>query len=510
MAVLPKGRKGRTLGAMLRSPLLAPLLFLASCQAFGPAGPALPDPPREFRGAWVATVANIDWPSRPGLDPAVQRSEAESILDRLAELNMNAVVLQVRPHCDALYASELEPWSAYLTGLEGRPPEPLYDPLAFWIEEAHARGLQLHAWFNPYRAAHPGRPGPPAESSVLVERPEMCVALGDGGYRWLDPARADVQRHSLEVILDVVRRYDVDGVHFDDYFYPYPSYADGADFPDGETWEAYRAGGGRLSRGDWRRDAVDRFVRRVGREVHRVDPEVLVSVSPFGIWRPGEPDGIAGFDAHDELYADARRWLRRGWVDALVPQLYWPIAQVPQSFPVLLGWWERQNPMGRHVWAGTSIARMQDDDGPAELVGQIMVTRGMTPRSPGTCLFSARWLLQEGETLGEALEEGPFARAALPPESGWLESSTPRRPRLEASDASAVTFQPGEGEAAPLAWLLDVEIDGSWQQSVLTGREAQAALSGRATRVALRAVSRAGVVGRAAWLKLGGRGDHSK
>ena len=177
------------------------------------------------------------------------------------------------------------------TGREGLPPEPLYDPLAFWIDEAHARGLQLHAWFNPYRAAHPSRPGPPSEGSVLVTRPEMCVTLGDGGYRWLDPARADVQRHSLAVILDVVRRYDVDGVHFDDYFYPYPSYADGAGFPDEETWRAYRQAGGRLGRADWRRRAVDRFVQDVAREVHRVDPHVLFSVSPFGIWRPGEPRG---------------------------------------------------------------------------------------------------------------------------------------------------------------------------------------------------------------------------
>ena len=268
-------------------------------------------------------------------------------------------------------------------GREGLPPEPLYDPLAFWIDEAHARGLQLHAWFNPYRAAHPSRPGPPSEGSVLVTRPEMCVTLGDGGYRWLDPARADVQRHSLAVILDVVRRYDVDGVHFDDYFYPYPSYADGAGFPDEETWRAYRQAGGRLGRADWRRRAVDRFVQDVAREVHRVDPHVLFSVSPFGIWRPGEPEGIAGFDAHEELYADARKWLREGWVDALAPQLYWPIGRVAQSFPCAARMVERQNPLGRHLWAGTSIARMEGEEGATELVNQVMVTRGMTPELLG-------------------------------------------------------------------------------------------------------------------------------
>lgn len=483
---------------------LAALALLASCQALGP---ALPEPRREFRGAWVATVANIDWPSRPGLDPADQRAEAEAILDRLAGLGLNAVVLQVRPHCDALYASELEPWSAYLTGREGLPPEPLYDPLAFWIDEAHARGLQLHAWFNPYRAAHPSRPGPPSEGSVLVTRPEMCVTLGDGGYRWLDPARADVQRHSLAVILDVVRRYDVDGVHFDDYFYPYPSYADGAGFPDEETWRAYRRAGGRLGRADWRRRAVDRFVQDVAREVHRVDPDVLFSVSPFGIWRPGEPEGIAGFDAHEELYADARRWLREGWVDALVPQLYWPIGRVAQSFPVLLGWWERQNPLGRHVWAGTSIARMEGEEGATELVNQVMVTRGMTPESPGTCLFSARWLLREEDRLGPALAEGPFDAPALPPESPWLVVRRPRRPDLRTAGAGGVLFEARGADGAPLRWLLDVEVGGAWRQSVLPGAATAAPLPRGATRAALRAVSRAGAVGPPTVIPVGPRGQ---
>lgn len=484
---------------MSRLASLAALALLASCAAVGPA-PPLPEPPREFRGAWVATVANIDWPSRPGLDPEVQRREAVAILDRLAELNLNAVVLQVRPHCDALYPSELEPWSAYLTGKEGRPPEPLYDPLAFWIEEAHARGLQLHAWFNPYRAAHPGRPGPAAETSVLNEHPEMCVALGDGGYRWLDPAREDVQRHSLDVILDVVRRYDVDGVHFDDYFYPYPSYGDGADFPDEETWRAYQEGGGTLSRGDWRRAAVDGFVHRVGREVHRVDPDVIFSVSPFGIWRPGRPEGIAGFDAHDELYADARRWLREGWVDALVPQLYWPIAQVPQSFPVLLGWWARQNPRGRHVWAGTSIARMKEEPGARELANQVMVTRGITPRSPGTCLFSARWLLREGDLLGPALASGPFGGRALPPESPWLNVERPGRPLATLGADGGVTFEAPEDDARPLLWLLDAEIDGAWTQRVLPGSTTRAQLPAGSARGALRAVSASGAIGPAVLL----------
>ena len=203
------------------------------------------EPPvrREFRGVWVATVSNIDWPSAPGLEPEQQRQEALAILDRAAELNMNAVILQVRPQCDALYRSSLEPWSYFLTGEQGTPPKPLYDPLTFWVEQAHARGMQLHAWFNPYRVAHPSMKGEFSANSVVKKKPGLVREL-DQGYFWLDPSEPGTQEHSLAVIMDVVKRYDIDGVHMDDYFYPYPSYLGGREFPDEGQWELYRSGGG--------------------------------------------------------------------------------------------------------------------------------------------------------------------------------------------------------------------------------------------------------------------------
>ncbi|MCK5940654.1 MAG: family 10 glycosylhydrolase, partial [Planctomycetes bacterium] len=353
-----------------------------------PDAPPLPD--REFRAAWVATVANIDWPSRPGLPVAQQQQEARAILDRLVELNMNAVVFQVRPHADALYDSPLEPWSAYLTGAQGQAPTPYYDPLAFWIDEAHARGLQLHAWFNPYRANHPSNPGDICERSIVRARPELVVKLGNKGYWWMDPAMAEVQDLTTSVVMDVVRRYDIDGVHLDDYFYPYRSYHDGQDFPDDRSWSAYRASGGELARNDWRRRAVDTLIERLYREIKAAKPRVEFGISPFGIWRPGHPRGIQGLDQYDVLFADAKRWWNEGWVDYYSPQLYWPIAQVAQSFPVLLGWWRDQNRHGRHLWPGTSISRARGEAGAAEIVGHVMITRGMLPESPGVCMFSMK------------------------------------------------------------------------------------------------------------------------
>ena len=479
-----------------RSVAAAALVALAACRSLHGPGPAPPEPLRELRAAWVATVANIDWPSRPGLSTGEQQREAIAMLDRLAELNFNAVIFQVRPHCDALYASDLEPWSAYLTGREGRAPEPYYDPLEFWIREAHARGMQLHAWFNPYRAQHPSRPGPPAETSVLNTHPELAVTLGDGDYRWLDPARDEVRAWSTRVVMDVVERYDVDGVHFDDYFYPYASYSGGADFPDEDTYAEYLAIGGHRDRSGFRRQAVDVFIQGLDRALE--GSGVHFGISPFGIWRPGHPPGIQGLDQYEALYADARRWLVEGWVDYLMPQLYWPIAQAPQSFPVLLGWWTRQNPRDRHVWPGTSIARMRREGGATELVNQVMITRGFAPDGPGICLFSARHLMPEDSALAAALREGPFARPALPPETPWLEGRRVRRPALTADDEGLAITPDGP---PPLAWLIEERRGAAWRQRIVPGTTERVDWTGeRPGLVVVRGVDRRGALGSSARL----------
>lgn len=479
-------------------------LFTVSCAGTSNAAAGdgdLPDassPPREFRAAWVATVANIDWPSRPGLSVAEQKAEADAILDRLVELHMNAVVFQVRPHADALYDSPLEPWSAYLTGQQGRAPEPYYDPLEYWCDQAHARGLLLHAWFNPYRANHPGNPGELAEDALVNARPELVVKLGDKGYWWMDPALQAVQDHSVAVVLDVVERYDVDGVHFDDYFYPYDSYNDGEDFPDDASWKAYREGGGELGRHDWRRAAVDTFIERLAREISALRPEVAFGISPFGIWRPGHPPSVRGLDQYDALFADARRWIREGWVDYLTPQLYWPIAAEGQSFPALLGWWSRQNPHGRHLWPGMSVSRARDEEGAKEIVNQVMVNRGMVPEAPGFCVFSMKALQNPNRPVGRALREGPLKAHALVPPTPWLDASPPEPPSVRAdlaADGSCAVAWEGRGEEPAFRWVVSAERGGVWQHRIFAGA-AQSTVVPRAAkpidRIAVVAVDRLG------------------
>ncbi len=384
--------------------------LLAAAIALPAAAQTAPPPlKREFRGVWVATVGNIVWPSRKALSAREQQDEMLAILDKCVAVNLNAVVLQVRTMCDAFYPSELEPWSEYLTGTSGSPPEPAYDPLAFAIREAHARGLELHAWLNPYRAKTPN--AQPGANHIVTKRPDLAKVYGT--YRWLNPTNPDVQKHSLAVFLDVVRRYDIDGIHMDDYFYPYPDYGDGAPFPDDDTWGWYQKGGGTLSRDDWRRAAVDQFVERLYKETKALKPWVKVGISPFGIWRPGHPPGIAGFDQYAKLYADAKLWFNKGWVDYFTPQLYWPIDQEKQSYPKLLTWWAGENAAKRHLWPGTNTGKWPAD----EIVNQIKVTRRIVAE-PGNVHFSMKAILRNADKA-EALAT-IYAEPALVPACPWL------------------------------------------------------------------------------------------
>ena len=436
-------------------------------------GVDVPPAPREFRAAWVATVANIDWPSSPRLTSEEQKRELIRILDLAKELNLNAIILQVRPQCDALYASRLEPWSEFLTGRMGQPPVPFYDPLAFAVREAHARGLELHAWFNPYRALHPNAQRPPAPGHIAARRPDLAKSYGK--YVWLDPGEKEVQDHSLSVVLDVVRRYDVDGVHFDDYFYPYPEKdAAGSNipFPDEPSWQKYVSAGGRLSREDWRRQNVDEFIRRVAAGVKRLKPHVKFGVSPFGIWQPGHPPGIEGFNAYAQLYADARRWLREGWVDYLTPQLYWPIRQTPQSYTALLDWWLAQNVKGRHVWPGNAAYRVGSTQAfpPGEIIEQVALTRARS-RAPGNVFFSMKTFLKNTGGLNELLKAGPYARPALVPELPWLKGAAPAPPLVKlrpmrGASAVEISWRPRR-RARHFLTVVQVKEGGTWNALIL-------------------------------------------
>lgn len=425
-----------------------------------------PQAQREFRAAWVATVDNIDWPSEKGLTSEQQKAEVVAILDTAANLNFNAIIFQVRPQCDALYASDLEPWSYYLSGVQGQAPEPHYDPLQFWITEAHKRGIELHAWFNPYRAHHP-KGGPISDSSIVRTHPELVKDL-ETGYFWMDPALKATREHSHNVVMDVVRRYDIDGVHFDDYFYPY---GDG-DFPDEESWAAYQATGGKMARKDWRRDAVNTFIRDLYQAIKAEKPSVKFGLSPFGIWRPGHPASIKGYDQYDKLYADARLWLNEGWVDYWTPQLYWAIKQVPQSFPVLLNWWTGENTHERHLWPGLYTGRFTPD-GPDETLNQIMVSRGFAEAAPGQVHFSMKAFLQNRGGINQALKNGPYQQPALVPPTPWLDNTAPAAPVAELSyrdDSTQVSWQHPQPEDV-FRWVLYVRRGKNWDYMIAAAQD---------------------------------------
>ena len=462
----------------------------------------LPGPTREFRGAWIATVANIDWPSQEGLSTDRQQAELRGLLDRAVELGLNAVVLQVRPAADALYASELEPWSEFLTGREGQAPSPFYDPLAFAVDEAHARGLQLHAWVNPFRAGHTAARGPHGALHVSRTHPEWVRRYGD--QLWLDPGEPGATDHSLAVVLDVVTRYDVDGVHLDDYFYPYP--VGSTPFPDAESYRRAQGRGETLGRDDWRRQNVDRFVERLYAEVRAAKPDVLVGISPFGIWRPGHPAGITGFDAYEGLYADAQKWLQNGWLDYIAPQLYWSLDSRGQNFGRLLGWWADANTEGRHLWPGLYDSRTLPDVGtwrPDEIVGQVRATREHG-EATGTVHFSFK-ALAASRPLGAALAREVYAEPAVVPPSPWLDAAPPPAPRVSVERRGAgveASFAPRPGETVR-QWVVRTERAGAWSWDVAPGDQRTLPVAAGATRVAVSALDRAGNESPAAVVEVG-------
>jgi len=447
-------------------------LSLAACAAlclFTTNLTAAENPPplkREFRGVWVATVSNIDWPSKPGLPADEQKQELIAILDKAVELRLNAVIFQVRPMADALYESKLEPWSSFLTGEMGKSPG--YDPLLFAVTEAHKRGLELHAWFNPYRARHPTCKSQATADHITKRRPDIAKAYGT--HYWMNPTHPDVQDHSIAVLLDVVKRYDIDGIHIDDYFYPYKEKdATGKliPFPDDDTWETYQKAGGKLTRDDWRRDAVNTFVKRMYTEAKKAKPWVKVGISPFGIWRPGNPPGIAGLDQFAELYADAKLWFNEGWVDYFCPQLYWPIAQGKQSFPKLLEWWAGENTKKRHLWPGLYTSRITglEKGWPAkEVIDQIEITRKQ--KVDGVVHFSMKALMRTPGGISDELKK-TYAEPALVPESPWLATGkAPAKPEVTRECVEGKEFFRVKHAAGTRFIVMRTQNNGSWVTTI--------------------------------------------
>ena len=457
--------------------LVLPVLLLCLLAQSQSAQPR-PKPEREFRAAWIATVDNIDFPSRKGLPPEKQKEELLAALELAKKLRLNAVIFQVRPMTDAIYRSDLEPWSEFLTGEMGKPQD--FDPLQFLVTEAHLRGILVHAWFNPYRAYHPAAG---SMSNDHVARRKPTAVRQYGRYMWLDPTSPEAQRHSVEVIEDVVRRYDVDGVHFDDYFYPYAE-KDAAgneiDFPDDQNWLAYQKAGGRLTRGDWRRSNVNSFIETVGRAIKRIKPDVVYGISPFGIWQPVPEKGIAGFNAYAALYADARKWLQDGTVDYLAPQLYWETARQGLSFPVLLGWWKEQNTKRRFIWPGIAAYRIGSTATftTSEIASQIERTR-QTPLTTGAIYFSFKSLRNDMGGIQSALRGTVYTQEAIIPEFTWLRSSAPSAPRVTISRSKRyVTAKWTDRGSRKAFWFVVYAKDkNGWSHSIVPASQRSMALS---------------------------------
>ena len=396
-----------------------------------PAKQGATQPKREFRGGWIQVVNG----QLQGLTTAEAQARLLAQVDALRAAGCNAVVFQVRPACDALYASALEPWSRYLTGTQGQAPTPYWDPLAFMVTACHERGMELHAWINPYRALTSLGHGL-AAGHVAKEHPDWTVTYGN--QLLLDPALAECRDHICRVVQDIVSRYDVDGIHLDDYFYPYPTA--GTEYPDSASYARY--GQGFASRADWRRDNVNRLIRQLHQTVRSTKPWVKLGVSPFGIYRNAgsDPDGSAtqGLQDYDDLYADVLLWVKQGWVDYLIPQIYWQIGHPVADYATLVDWWAR-HAGGRPLYIGQSVmntVQNADPDNPQshQLRHKMRLQRAYPRQIQGSCQWYAAALADNPGNYRDVLAQEYHRYPALQPLYAHIDSIAPGRvSRLKAT-----------------------------------------------------------------------------
>jgi uncharacterized lipoprotein YddW (UPF0748 family) len=352
---------------------------------------------------------------------------------------LNAIVFQVRPECDAVYSSQIEPWSRYLTGQQGEDPG--IDPLQNLLENGHKRGIEVHAWLNPYRANASDVFDDNADDHIANKYPQYAYSYST--LRWMDPGAKEVQDQLVAVVADLVGRYDLDGIHFDDYFYPYP--VQGVDFPDDATYQAYQDGGGQLSRADWRRDNVNAMVETVGITVADLKPWVRYGVSPFGIYRPGIPEGISGFDQYEGLYADPLLWMQEGWVDYLAPQLYWPTTQQAQAYGTLIEWWSSVTEEGRYIFAGNYLSKLGTEDKWSldEFKQEIQLSRQFAAGgSQGNIFFQIAPLVENTLGITDTLKAEFYQTPALTPPIAALADATVEPPSIMMLGSTAVPSHP--------------------------------------------------------------------
>jgi uncharacterized lipoprotein YddW (UPF0748 family) len=387
-------------------------------------------PKYEFRAAWIATVNNIDWPSSKNLSAFQQQQEFINIITRLRQIGINAVIVQIRPAADAFYPSSYEPWSEYLTGRQGVAPSPYYDPLQFMIDETHKRGMEFHAWINPYRAMQT-LTTQVASNHITKQHPEWFLNYGDKKY--FNPGLPEVRNYLTNVVIDILKRYDIDGLHMDDYFYPYR--IAGKEFPDGKTFAQYGNG---LTKDDWRRSNCDSIVKMVHNAVIEYKPYVKFGISPFGVWRNSSIDARgsdtrAGQTCYDDLYADVLLWLKEGWIDYVVPQIYWEINSRSCDYATLLDWWSA-NSYGKQLYIGHGVYRAIEKPTPAwrnpnEIPNQIKLLRN-DENVQGSVFYSSRFLLDDPNGWADSLRFNYYRTPALIAPMNWIDTTAPQRPHV--------------------------------------------------------------------------------
>ncbi|MBA4541542.1 family 10 glycosylhydrolase [Thermoactinomyces daqus] len=400
---------------------------------------------RQLRALWVASVTNIDWPSAPGLPIGQQQQEFIQILNEAKELNMNAVVVQIRPTADAFYPSKLNPWSKYLTGTQGKNPG--YDPLDFMVREAHKRNLEFHAWFNPYRVSMDTETDQLAPNNVARLHPDWVRSYG--GKLYLDPGLPEVRAYIINSVMEVVNHYDIDAVHFDDYFYPYP--VSGIDFPDDPTYQKY--GADYPDKGDWRRHNVNLLVEQLSHAIKEAKPYVKFGISPFGIWRNQNTDPTGsdtnGLQSYDSIYCDTRTWINEGWIDYVAPQIYWNFGYAPAAYEKLVDWWAHEvNGKNVHLYIGQAAYKIGHSteawDDPEEMPNQLLFNNQFA-EVKGSIFFSYKDVKANYLGFRDRLKNDLFKYPALIPTMPWLDDNPPKKPKLLKAENKS-------GSAVHLVW----------------------------------------------------------
>ncbi|HUM97023.1 MAG TPA: family 10 glycosylhydrolase [Chitinophagaceae bacterium] len=369
----------------------------------------------EFRGVWISTVSNIDWPANGQWDIEKQKASFINLLNKYKADGFNAVIVQIRPAGDAFYPSAYEPWSQWLTGTQGKAPSPYYDPLQFMIEETHKRGLEFHAWLNPYRAVFNTKTAILASNHVTKEHPDWFVNYG--GKKYFNPGIAEARKFVVDVVHDIVKRYKVDAIHMDDYFYPY--HIPGKDFPDYRTFQNADT---KLSLADWRRSNVDSTIVALFRTIKKVNPKCQFGISPFGVWRNNDvdPEGSAtraGISNYDDLYADILLWLKNGWIDYVAPQLYWEIEHPKAPFLTILDWWSNHT-YGKNCYIGIGIYKAGSNEAwkdTMQLGRQVDAIRN-TPNVQGMVFYSSSILERNPNGWTDSLRLNYFKQPAKTPQ----------------------------------------------------------------------------------------------